>query len=266
MRYFEHLKESNAPFMCVEHTRALNNVMACTLEMHIQPSLEMIYVTDGKFDLHINGRVETVNTGEIGIVFPFQPHGYERYEGSNYVRFDFDTELADDFFNLKHDRIGERAVFKASEVTEFTIKKHFIESKSFSRLSVQNLLYSALSDFTKQIKLIPIKKDGNVLIKAITYLKANMNKELQMNSVAKALGYSESYFSRAINKTAGFGFNTLIAMIRTEHARKLLRETKKTMLEIVIECGFGSERSFYRQFKDMTRESPLKYRNALYKQ
>ena len=82
-----------------------------------------------------------------------------------------------------------------------------------------------------------------------------------MKNVAKALGYSESYFSRAINKTAGFGFNTLLAMIRIESAKKLLLETKKSIVEIVIECGFGSERSFYRQFKDMTGVSPLRYRS-----
>ena len=91
-----------------------------------------------------------------------------------------------------------------------------------------------------------------------------MEKPLQMSAVAKTLGYSESYFSRAINKTAGFGFNTLLATMRIENAKKLLRETEKTILDIIIECGFGSERSFYRQFKEMTGISPLKYRNSFY--
>ena len=260
MRYFEGLKKANSLFLCIEHSRALNNVMACTLEMHIQPDVEMIYVTDGKFDLHINNKTETIHTGEIGIIFPFQPHGYERYAGSDYIRFDFDTELAADFFNKNHDKIGEKAVFKANEVTAYTIEKHFIETKKHSKLSVQNLIYSVLLDFTDQVKLVPIKKDNNVLIKAITYIKEHKENSLQMKNVAKVLGYSESYFSRAINRTAGFGFNTLLAMIRIESAKKLLRETKKSILEIVIECGFGSERSFYRQFKDATGVSPLRYR------
>ena len=252
--------------MCTKHMSAFKNIMDCTMAMHIQPGIEMVYVIDGKFDFHINKRVETVHSGEIGIVFPFQPHGYQRYEGSEYVRFDFETELAGDFFNLKHDVIGERAVFSASEVTAFTINKHFIESENHSRLSVQNMLYSALSDFMNQVKLVPIKKNDNVLIKAINYIRENIDKPLQMNTVAKVLGYSDSYFSRAINKTTGFGFNTLLAMIRTESAKKLLRKNKKTILEIVLECGFGSERSFYRQFKNITGLSPLKYRNSLYEQ
>lgn len=264
MIYFDGLRKNNALFAYKPHTKELKNVMACKLEIHIQPGIEVIYVLNGNFDLHINGKTETVHAGEIGIVFPFQPHGYERYNGFEYIRFDFDSELATDFFNLNHDKIGKSAVFKASEVTEFTIKKHFIETKSSSRLIAQNLFYSILSDFTNQIELVPIKKNDNVLIKAITYIKDNIESPLQMKDVAKALGYSESYFSRAINKTAGFGFNILLAMLRVENAKRLLRETKKTMLEIVLECGFGSERSFYRQFKEITGESPLKYRKAPY--
>ena len=52
--------------------------------------------------------------------------------------------------------------------------------------------------------------------------------------------------------------------IRIESAKKLLRETQKTMLEIIAECGFGSDRSFYRQFKEAVGESPYKYRTAVY--
>ena len=85
------------------------------------------------------------------------------------------------------------------------------------------------------------------------------------STVAKALGYSESHFSYTINKTTGFGFNTLLAMLRIESAKKLLRETEKTILEIVLECGFGSECSFYRQFKEATGVSPLKFRKFSHK-
>ena len=133
MKYFEGLREINSLFLCTHHTKALKNVMACTIENHIQPGIEMIYVTDGIFDLVINGTTERISTGEIGIIFPFQPHGYVRYEGSEYVRFDFESELAGDFFNLKHDKVGRSAVFKAGPVTEFIIKENFIFSnKNFS--------------------------------------------------------------------------------------------------------------------------------------
>ena len=88
-------------------------------------------------------------------------------------------------------------------------------------------------------------------------------KKLDMVSVAKELGYSKSHFSRAINKPTGLSFNALVAMIRVESAKKLIRDTGKTILEIVIECGFGSERSFYRQFSSTVGQSPLQYRKSV---
>ena len=241
MKYFEGLKELKSLFLWVEHTKEKNNVMACTLDRHIQPGIELIYVTSGIFDMHINGRIERINEGEAALTFPFQPHGYERYEGSEYIRFDFDKSIASDFFRSKTNLIGKSAVFQPSEVTKLIIKSNVDAKSDSSLLNIQALLYSALFDFTSQIELIAIEKDNDVLVKTIQYINNHMDAPLQMRAVAKILGYSESYFSRAINKTAGMGFNTLLAAMRVENAKKLLRETDKTLLEIVIECGFGSE-------------------------
>ena len=265
MRYFEGLKQKKTLYSFSEHTRAKNNAMACSLEMHIQPGIELIYVTDGIFDVHINAGVEKITKGEAALIFPFQPHGYERYEGTEYLRFDFDQELARDFFKAKNNLIGKKAVFKLSNATIGLITENVIKSNNFSRLSLQAVLYSVLCDFTNQIELISRDKDDDILIKTINYLEENKEKDLHMRLVAKALGYSESYLSRTINKSAGLGFNALLAMVRIEKAKILLAETRKTILEIVIECGFGSERSFYRQFTDSVGKSPLKYRNEINK-
>ena len=263
MKYFEGLKTLNSLFLCVEHTKEKNNVMACTLDKHIHPGVELIYVTSGIFDMHINGRTERINEGEAALMFPFQPHGYERYEGSEYIRFDFDKALASDFFRSKTNLIGKSSVFKPSEITKLIIKKNISGKSEYSLLNIKALLYSTLFDFTSQIELVAIEKDNDVLVKTISYINNHMETPLQMNTVAKMLGYSESYFSRAINKTAGMGFNTLLAAIRVENAKRLLRESEKTIFDIIIECGFGSERSFYRQFTSIVGETPLKYRNSI---
>ena len=153
--------------------------------------------------------------------------------------------------------------FHTSQTTDFIVRNNFVGKKEASRFMVQSFLYSILADLTSQLKMVPRKESDSILVKTIDYIRENKEKPLKMNSVAKALGYSESYFSYAINKTAGLNFSTLLAMIRVESAKTMLQKSDKTILEIVIESGFGSERSFYRQFKSMTGESPLKYRKGL---
>ena len=55
-------------------------------------------------------------------------------------------------------------------------------------------------------------------------------------------------------------FSTLLSMIRLDEAKTLLKNTKRSVLEISMECGFGSERAFYRQFKAISGISPNDYR------
>ena len=104
--------------------------MACTIERHLQTAVELVCVLNGFFDYHVGNRTERIHAGEAGIIFPFQSHSYTRYEGHEYIRFDFETTLAKDFFASKKDRVSKRTVFKLSEVSDFILKKHFIEKKS----------------------------------------------------------------------------------------------------------------------------------------
>jgi len=182
-------------------------------------------------------------------------------EGTEYVRFNFDTELVKDFFLPHADLVGERAVFSVSDSTEFQIRKRFLENKNLTRLSIQSILYSALSDFAAQTALTERCSDDDVLANAILYMRAHKTEPLKIDDVAKAINYSTSHLSYSINRASGFGFNTLLSILRLEDARSLLRDTSKSILEIALECGFGSERSFYRQFKKLIGQSPNEYRS-----
>ena len=261
MLYIEGLKDYKTLYRWREHTRSNQNVKGgAGIALHIQPSVEIIYVTDGKIDIEVDGVTETAHTGEAALIFPFQPHQYIRYRGSEFIRFDFDVSLAQDFFSSDSGAVGKSSVFKASAASDFILRSSFVGKAEVSKFTVQSFLYSILSDFTSQIETVKKKENGGILVETIYYVRSNKERVISLESVAKELGYSAGYLSFAINKTVGFGFNTLVAMIRVENAKQLLHNTKKTMLEIVLECGFGSERSFYRQFKQITGISPLKYR------
>ena len=262
MKIFEIFKEQNSQFAVIHHTKSAGNVMACTIESHLQTGVELICVLNGFFDYHVGGRTERIHAGEAGIIFPFQAHSYTRYEGHEYLRFDLDTAIAKDFFDANQNCVSTRSVFKLSESSDFMLRNYFLIRESHSPLAVKSFFYSVLNDLTEQLELLPRSKDSTILNQTVNYISDNKEKPLTSESVAKALGYSKNYFSSTINKTAGFGFNYLLALIRTESAKMLLSDSKKTVLEIVIECGFGCERSFYRQFTNIVGISPLKYRET----
>ena len=96
----------------------------------------------------------------------------------------------------------------------------------------------------------------------VAYMNENYTLPISLEDVAKEIGYSANYLSHCIKKRFSFGYTTLLSCIRIEMAKSLLSESKKSSLEIAFECGFGSERNFNRQFKNITGTTPKKYKKS----
>ncbi len=260
MKFCDGPLEKKSQFYYREHNRG-SMIVEYSAPLHIHQSAEILYVQNGKIKIQITGKeAETINSGEAALLFPFQAHEYHRAAGTHYIRFNFESELASDFFVTNKNFVGVRNVFKVSDSTANLIQKRFVENKELTRLSVQSFLYSSLADFASQIELCDRSADDDILAKAIAFMRKHKESQITINKVAEGIGYSKSHLSYVINRAAGFGYNTLLSMLRIEDARTLLRETQKSILEIALECGFGSERSFYRQFKAIIGKSPHEYR------
>ena len=136
---------------------------------------------------------------------------------------------------------------KREELTEFKIK---------------SFLYSILADFSSQVKLCEKSSDDSVISKALTFMNENKKESLTIGDVAKAVGCCTKTLSRAINNLSGLNFSTLLSILRVDEARVLLLESDMTITDIAMQCGFNSERNFYRQFKNSTGLSPNQYRKS----
>jgi len=85
--------------------------------------------------------------------------------------------------------------------------------------------------------------------------------ELELTSVAKAIGIHHVYLSRMFSDNAGMGFLKYLSLLKVgKAAEKLLSEPEKNISEIALSCGFGSIRSFNRQFYDIFGTTPTEHR------
>lgn len=263
IKFYRYTETGSSLLIYKEHSIALMNANAFKIAMHIHPTVELLVVTRGEITLRIAGKEEEkITDGEAGLIFPFQPHEYSRTEGTEYFRFSFSTFLAKSFFKSVENKVGERSVFTPDP--DYTLpfleklrkkeKPHVYKTKCF--------IYSMIADFLTEIPLLQRNEDDKIISRAISYMDENKREKLSLGDVASAIGYSEKYLSRCINRISGLSFTSLLYTLRLDEARTMLLETDKTMLEIAIECGFGSERTFYRQFKELTGASPNDYRKA----
>ena len=260
MNYINTLEELSTSFTAKEHSEKLGNVEECKMFLHIHPSAEFLLVTKGELTVHILGKSdEKVPEGSCALLFPFQSHSYNRPEGTEYFRFNFSPSLLQAFFAPNQNNIGERAVFPVN-LSEYEPFFDTVRSGTITYFKVKGFLYNIIGDYSKSVAMTKKHVDDNLLSKIIAHIDKHKGEHITLTDTAAALGYNEKYLSRVINEAAGFGFSTLLSTLRMEAASYLLKNTNRTVVDIAIECGFGSERNFYRTFKELTGFTPNEYR------
>ena len=83
-----------------------------------------------------------------------------------------------------------------------------------------------------------------------------------VDDAATALGLSRRHFTQLFREIAGQSWLTVLQGHRLSHARRLLRESDRSVTSIGFECGFEDITTFYRAFKAVEGTSPLAWRKA----
>ena len=99
-----------------------------------------------------------------------------------------------------------------------------------------------------------------IVQKALFYIHEHIDEDLSLEKVANEVHISKFYLSSLFTKCTGYTFSNYINKIRIDKSKSILKDTKKSMLEIAIECGFNSQSYFCSTFKKFTGISPTKYR------
>ena len=233
------------------------------MPLHLHQFAEMVLVREGEIFVSVDGRTQRAAGGDFIFIQPFRPHRYFSQRVSDFTVYTFSPSLISDFLDTNAGRVGESAVFKASEASRILFEKRFLEAQDYSPYSIRSCIASMLCDYTAAVRMVDDEGEGrHVLIKLIEYLTASLSENPSLSEAASAIGYSANYLSHVVKKSLGFGYLSLLGLLRVEEAKTLLENTKKTSLEISMECGFGSERTFHRQFKRVTGTSPSDYRRT----
>ena len=102
-----------------------------------------------------------------------------------------------------------------------------------------------------------IERIEEVVTKRQLYLRHN----LKISDVAAELCTNRLYVSTAINEEMGISFSDYINRKRVNYAILLMRTNPQmTIYEIADLSGFSSDKSFYRNFKNITGKSPKEIR------
>ena len=108
-----------------------------------------------------------------------------------------------------------------------------------------------------------LKDSGQIpagLLAAMEHLESNFHELLSATTLAKKAGLAPVRFARLIKRIFRLTPSQLIAQRRLAAASRLLLETKRSVADIALACGFYDHSAFTRAFRAATGGTPTEFR------
>ena len=96
---------------------------------------------------------------------------------------------------------------------------------------------------------------------AIAYVQDNIGNVFQVKDIAAASGLSVFQLDQRVRGLFGLSTGQFVVRSRIEHACARLRSSKDPISAIAMDCGYGDQAAFARQFRKSVGVTPLSYRD-----
>jgi PAS domain S-box-containing protein len=100
------------------------------------------------------------------------------------------------------------------------------------------------------------------LRRVVNHIRKNPDGELKPVPLAALAGFSPTQLERRMRKVFQLTTSQFIRQTRISHAVHLLSSTRRPVAEIALECGYGDQTSFTRQFRATVGMPPAAYRET----
>jgi AraC-like DNA-binding protein/mannose-6-phosphate isomerase-like protein (cupin superfamily) len=254
---------------------------------HVHSFIELNYIYSGVCDQVINGKVVSLEEGQVCLLDTDVPHSITAL-GENDILINIIMKK-ETFSSLFLSRLRNTSIvsnFLLNAVSENQRHDHYILFHSQSNKKLQNIIKNVLCEFFDQkdysldivyyyipimfaelMRVYQFDKNFEVtpysgktsIIAILNYIKQNY-RDCTLTTVAERFNFNANYLSNMIKEQTGKNFLELIQEQRMIHASSLLNKTKKSINEIANDIGYESISFFYRKFKDHFGVTPNQYR------
>jgi AraC-like DNA-binding protein len=252
---------------------------------HWHDEYELIYLKKGQGKLLVGNQAINFNEGDVYFFAPGLNHAFfnipESQSGRKnahavVIQFKYNF-LGENFWNKSENIQIQKLLGKSEQGIMFPGLKNEIITRicnigklnGISRLTELLSVLEQLSLSGKKQVLsagetaMAGKDDSKVISDVYCYVAENFQKNITFSTAASVANMQRAAFCRYFKRKTKKKFSAFVNEVRIAHARKLLSETDRSIIEICYECGFESLSYFNRQFKLLTGYPPREFRNKM---
>ena len=237
---------------------------------HFHKNVEFLFITKGVQRATVGGQKIVVEAGDILCVDSFEPHSFAKDEGVEGYVLVLSLWYLDCFkklFENQHFPRVMRDKDKNAEIIEY-VRKWRKDYRKGRYLEDAYEIYVNANRLFLMIKnaygTVQIQKKNNesVILDILNYIEKNYNENITVEVIAKTLGYTKEYCSQIFNFYMGESFRRYLNRLRVYKFQELYRErgSKNSIIHLAFECGFDSQSTFYRAYKDVFGQTPREHK------
>lgn len=235
---------------------------------HWHTEFELVYVESGSIFISINNDRRKLVEGDLAICTGGDIHYYESSDcGSKIILLVFkpeffgfpanwpDTHQFISPFILKDEPVSAnldniRSILY-SIMEEMTVRKDFYELFVKARVNELCALLLRFFSICNSSHKNPLKTYSKLkaMQDILVYIENNFTEDLSLQYLADKFNMDSFNLSKAFNSVTGRSLKTYINTLRVSKAESIILNSRRPLIDIAIECGFNSIRTFNRAYK-----------------
>ena len=230
---------------------------------HFHGAVELLFCVDGKQEVCIGGKTQSLEKGDACFIDSYTVHSLQP-SGATLYAIVGDVHFFQPVFSAFDDAVPpclfrfENVDFLSMLYAVYQNPKTNGAALSERNKGIVKLLLAQLSECVPFVKR-KTDKQNDLVAKILQYAAENYRDNLSLPTISAKFGYSHTYLSRLLHRYLGVNWNIYVGNIRVRAAHTLLQNEKNaSVLDIALFCGFDSLNTFYRAYRRIYGNTPLK--------
>lgn len=244
-----------------------------TYEPHIHRQAELILTLQGTILVSVEQQEYPLREGNGILVLPNRLHSLKTSGSSRILLCIFDGGFCHSFRRYFCDNIvcpvfdmDNLSVHSHTAVNGLlSLTEEFQRGTAIPRntaLRSQGYLTLLLTDIFNLLPILPSGEHTDLGLEQqlLLYIDSHFTENLNLELLSREFGVSPFRLSRIFSRRLYTSLPKYVNSRRLEYAADLLSDTSRTVTEIALDAGFGSSRTFFREFMKQYGVTPGEYR------